>query len=127
MIKSQPLAHDPLIIQRMPELEFRCPSCPFCDEDTIAEDKCFDCRSCGISWDSDGKFIQRIDEYECPQCTAKVTPFAVRSGCQVIAHYKYRCAMNEDHATEHRGYRIDPPPGEDRWSGGDTHTWSVTT
>lgn len=39
----------------IPDLEFRAPHCPICDEETDVEDGEFSCSHCMVSWDSRGE------------------------------------------------------------------------
>lgn len=96
--------------EQMPALEFICPYCPFCGEETVSNDDYFDCEKCGLTWESNGSFLERIDNQ--PQCLAEKGPCVDLPGYEPIA--QYRCVLGEGHENLHCGYRIDQPTGQIR-------------
>lgn len=109
----------------LPDLEFRCPDCPLCGNETNSVDDWFDCEWCNLTWDKRGTHGQRQDPQR-PQCTAECAPHDEKSPSggfrwPFLAGNRYRCALDADHVEQeipHRGMRIDKPD-----LGHDTHEW----
>jgi hypothetical protein len=102
----------------MPQLEFRPPLCPFCDEDLNYEDG-WDCADCQMWWHSDGRFGERMNAPD-PICGAENTPY-LNYAHRSMQEQRYRCMLDQHHELPHRGVRIDQATGQ-------THDWyKVTT
>jgi hypothetical protein len=101
----------------MPQLEFRPPLCPLCDEDLNYEDG-WDCANCQMWWHENGQFGERFNTDK-PLCGAEHAPH-VRSRHETLRKQVYRCMLDQDHEGRHRGVRIDQATG-------DVHDWREAT
>jgi hypothetical protein len=100
----------------IPDLEFSCPPCALCGEETNYEDGYFDCGNCQLSWPKEGRDGFRAN-HEIPQCLTERSPFTHYEDV-VIRKRRYCCLLDAEHPLPHRGVRIDDLDGYD------THEWS---
>lgn len=119
----------------LPELEFRAPDCPLCGMETNPDDGAFDCESCNLTWESDGRHGQRLDP-QSPQCLGQCRPHDEMIGDETprwptLYGRVYTCVLDADHPdhtdpkshqqTPHRGVRTDTQDPDYV----DTHVWEV--
>ena len=107
-----------------PPLDFRCPYCPLCDQETYSEDECFCCDRCGGTWPTSHSEPGEPIETEADQCDAEVQPWAGNTEYPNIADHRYRCVLDAGHeAKQHAGLRSDRVI-EHHWSvGPDVFRW----
>lgn len=98
----------------MPQLEFRPPLCPFCDEDLNYEDG-WGCGDCQLYWCEGGRFAERANPDE-PICDAEHRPFPPDYDIEPLRACHYRCVLDQGHELPHRGVRVDQGTEE-------TYTW----
>lgn len=86
-----------------PELEFPCPPCSLCGEDTYHNGDCFRCDDCGAHWGGNGP--GGWDEPGLPVCTSTNKPFdypGLSAEHESIRHHVDHCIRVEGHDGEHR-------------------------
>jgi hypothetical protein len=117
---------------RLPELEFRAPDCPLCGTETNPNDGAFDCESCNLTWESDGRNGRREDPSR-PRCAATCMPHEEKlpdgtPRWKSLAGRRYECALDADHGDhiDHQSKQRIPHRGV-YFIGGlnypDTHEW----
>lgn len=92
-----------------PPLEWRCPDCSVCGNETkCVEAGCFECRSCAITWTSDGE--GEWDEPDEERCAETVQPWLDNTWIKdddERKHKEFRCVLaaghdeDEDNLTPH--------------------------
>lgn len=105
---------------RLPDLEFRCPDCPFCGDEVNSEDGDFYCEKCNVAWTDKGENGERTST-DLPQCSAERSPWENEEKYLTLRPLRYRCVLDEGHKPPHRGYRID-----DTDNMIDAHVWKDT-
>jgi hypothetical protein len=100
---------------KIPPTIYQMPTCPLCDADCDTDGASLTCESCGVYWpgglDGAGR---RVEEPDAPACGAEHQPW---KGYAAIGNHRYRCVLDADHESDHRGVRCDRPDSED------VHVW----
>lgn len=101
----------------IPPPGYRCPDCRLCGRETDNADGELICIHCRVGWSNSDYWRPgyRLDDE--PQCAAETSPYPDQP---TVAHYRYRCVLNDGHEGNHAGGRVDLPGAES------VYEWPVT-
>ena len=91
-----------------PDLEFRCPDCPFCDRELTCDGDSFFCESEGCAkatWDRSGQHGE-WDEPDAPRCESTIKPFDAEK-YPSIGDTTYQCLFEDGHDGKHNHPEYD--------------------
>jgi hypothetical protein len=104
---------------KIPPPVIQMPTCPLCNGDCDHDGYSLNCESCGVYWpDGDTHSGRRVEEFDLPECAAEHAPYE-RGRYPSLAVYRFRCVLDADHESDHRGVRCDVD-----YDGENVHVWA---